>query len=139
MKENSKCISPSPYLRVFCRTRTSTLPAFVLFLASHRVLRERSRLATCSCVLSRPHAVQSPPPSCFSSRSVRLSRGLPDAARLSLSLSSYFFFLLRPRDHTGRGCPSVRTTDFLAGFYFRYDQGGDVDAYDIDAGGDDVP
>lgn len=68
-----------------------------------------------------------------------LSRGLPDTARLSLSLSSYFFFFFYGREITPEEGPSVRTTDFLAGFYFRYDQGGDVDAYDIDAGGDDVP
>lgn len=52
-------------------------------------------------------------------------------------LISFFFFY--GREITPEEGPSVRTTDFLAGFYFRYDRGGDVDAYDIDAGGDDVP
>ena len=70
------------------------------------VLREKSRLATCSCVLSRPHAYNHHP---------LLFPAAPygTLGKLPILLVFLFPFLLQPRDHTGRDPSARATADFL--------------------------
>jgi len=75
-----------------------------------------------------------------------LRTALSENCRYCSSFSFLFFCSheITPEEIRRRVPPPIfsrwsLTTIDNAGFYFRYNQGGDVDAYDINVGGDDVP